>query len=222
MVLDMTASPESALPCFVMVAATGGLQAFSQILAAVQAPVPPIVAIPRIHPAYAAAFAERLQRVCRLTVKIAAEGDDVLPDLVLVDPGDPHIELVGSPPRARVTLRGAPPVAPGERFVSRNADLAFQSAARVYGRHAVGILLTGMGRDGVDGCKAILDAGGTTLGQDAATSLLYHTSKIALAEGALTAQFPLDQLRGILQNFCAYRNELEKVPLRSSRATSSR
>jgi CheB methylesterase len=97
-------APDSGLPCFVIAAASGGLQAFSQVLAALQSPVPPILAIQRIHPAFTAAFAERLQRACPLAVAVAAEGDRVLPDRVLVAPGDCHIRLVGIPSRAWVSL----------------------------------------------------------------------------------------------------------------------
>jgi two-component system, chemotaxis family, protein-glutamate methylesterase/glutaminase len=203
-------APDSGLPCFVIAAATGGLQAFSRILPALRPPVPPILAIPRIHPAYAAAFAERLQRVCSVAVKVAAEGDLVLPDRVLIVPGDCHVELAGTPPRTCVTIRQVPPGARGERRREQSFDVAFRSAARVYGRDSVGILLTGLGRDGVDGCKAILAAGGIALGQDAATSVVYGPSRIALDEGALSTQFPLDELPGILQDFSTYRDRLEK------------
>jgi two-component system, chemotaxis family, protein-glutamate methylesterase/glutaminase len=203
-------APDSGLPCFVIASATGGLQAFSRILPALRPPVPPILAISRIHPAYTAAFAERLQRICSLAVKVAAEGDPVLPDRILVAPGDHHVELAGTPPRAWVTIRQVPPAVRGERRRERTFDIAFGSAARVYGRDSVGILLTGLGRDGVDGCKAILAAGGITLGQDQATSVVYGPSKIALDEGALSTQFPLDELPGILQDFSTYRDRLEK------------
>jgi two-component system chemotaxis response regulator CheB len=81
----------------------------------------------------------------------------------------------------------------------------------VYGRNAVGILLTGLGRDGVEGCKAILAAGGLALGQDAPTSVIYGPSKVALDEGALSAQVPLDELPGILQDVWAYRDQLERA-----------
>jgi two-component system chemotaxis response regulator CheB len=194
----------------VIAAATGGLEAFSRLLATLHSPVPPILAMPRIHPAFAAAFAERLQGVCSLAVKVAAEGDLVLPDRVLIAPGDHHVELAGIPPRTWITLSQIPPAVPRERREVEEFDIAFRSAARAYGRNSVGILLRGMGRDGVDGCKAILEAGGLALGQDAATSLIYGPSKIALDEGALSAQFALDELPGILRNFAAYRERLER------------
>ena len=89
--------------------------------------------------------------------------------------------------------------------------MLFQSAAKVYQSAAVGILMTGMGRDGVDGCKAILAAGGFTLGQDEATSVVYGMNKAAFLEGAVKAQFALDELPGILRDIAALRTELESA-----------
>ena len=205
MATDVSCSPESAGQCVVMAAASGGIQAFEQILSALNPPVPPIIVIQRIHPDYAGQFSERLQRVCSLSVKLAAEADQVAADQILVTPGDCHMQLVGYPPRARIRLCDDPQLG---RY-KPSFDVLFRSVAQIYGRDAVGILLTGMGRDGVDGCKAILAAGGLTLGQNQASSILYGPSKIALAEGALSAQFALDELPGILQNLPAYRDELE-------------
>jgi two-component system chemotaxis response regulator CheB len=69
--------------------------------------------------------------------------------------------------------------------------------------------MTGMGRDGVEGCKAILTAGGLTLGQNEDTSVVYGMNKAAFLEGAIKAQFALDQLPQIIQNIAAFRTELE-------------
>lgn len=107
-------------PCFALAAASGGLEAFGQILAALRSPVPPILAIHRIHPAFTAPFAGRLQNVCPLPVKVAAHGDLVLPDRILIAPGDCYIELAGTPPRTYVTLFPIPPAGRGERRRERS------------------------------------------------------------------------------------------------------
>jgi two-component system, chemotaxis family, protein-glutamate methylesterase/glutaminase len=86
----------------------------------------------------------------------------------------------------------------------------FRSAAQVYQSGIVGVLMTGMGRDGVDGCKAIRAAGGFTLGQDEASSVVYGMNKAAFVEGAIKAQFALDELPGILQDIAAVRAGLEE------------
>lgn len=207
MLPDVDPPPELALPCFVLVAASGGLDAFGRILSALRPPLPPILAIQAIHLDFIEPFAERLRRKCSFGLKVVEEGDLVLPDRVLLTAAEWYPQFAGLPPEASVTL-GGPAAVPGRPH--RPFDLAFESAARVYGRTAVGVLLTALSRDGVDGCKAIRAAGGIALGQDQATSLIYGPSRIALAEGALDAQFALDELPGIIRDFPAYREALER------------
>ncbi len=79
-----------------------------------------------------------------------------------------------------------------------SVDMLFQSAAAVFKSGVSGILMTGMGRDGVIGCKRILEAGGVTYGQDESTSVIYGMNKAAYLEGALMSQFALDQLPSII------------------------
>ena len=150
-------------------------------------------------------FAERLNRYSTIPIKQAEEGDLVLPDRILIAPGGRHMVLTGHPPRVRIALSDEPPVS-GHR---PSIDVLFQSAARAYQSAAIGLLMTGMGRDGVEGCKAILAAGGFTLGQDEATSVVYGMNKAAFLEGAIKAQFALDELPHIIQNIAAFRAELE-------------
>ena len=85
--------------------------------------------------------------------------------------------------------------------------MLFQSAAKLFQAATVGVIMTGMGRDGVEGCKAILAAGGLTLGQDEETSVVYGMNKAAFLESAVAAQFPLDDLPSILQNLSAFRED---------------
>src|SRR5262249_18264085 len=198
--------PHPALPCFVIGAASGGPEAFGRTLARLWPPFPPIVLIQSIHPESVAKFAEWLRRVCPLDIKVVEAGDLVLPDRVLPAAGDWHVQLAGPPPWTWVTFgQEIPAAVRGDRPF----DIALESATRVYGRNAVGVLLTALSRDGVDGSKAIRAAGGVALGQDEATSVIYGPSRIALAEGALSARFPLDELPRIIRDFPAYRDALE-------------
>jgi two-component system chemotaxis response regulator CheB len=171
-------------------------------------PLPPILIVQHMPAQFTGVFAERLNRYSALTVKQAEEGDPVLPDHVLIAPGGRHMALVGHPPWVRVTLSDEPSVS-GHR---PSIDVLFQSAARAFQSAAIGLIMTGMGRDGVDGCKAILATGGFTLGQDEATSVVYGMNKAALLEGAVKTQFALDELPAILQNIAALRAELESPP----------
>jgi two-component system chemotaxis response regulator CheB len=150
-------------------------------------------------------FAERLNRCSSLKIKEASEGDAVLPNQILIAPGGRHMALAGHSPRVRVVISDDPPVSGHKPSV----DVLFESAARVYQSAAVGVLMTGMGRDGVEGCKAILAAGGLTVGQDEATSVVYGMNKAAYVEGALKAQFALDDLAAILQDIASFRDEKE-------------
>jgi len=150
-------------------------------------------------------FAERLNRYSPLTIKQAEEGDLMLPDRVLIAPGGHHMTLTGHPPRVRVALSDEPPVSAHRPSI----DVLFKSAARVYQATAIGLLMTGMGRDGVEGCKAILAVVGFTLGQDEDTSVVYGMNKAAFLEGAIKAQFALNELPDILQNIATLRGELE-------------
>jgi two-component system chemotaxis response regulator CheB len=191
--------------CFVIGISTGGPQALASIFPQLEPPVPPILVVQHMPPPYTRVFAQRLDRYSALSVKEAEEGDLVLPDHVLIAPGGLHMTLVGHSPRVQVTLSELPPVS-GHR---PSIDVLFQSAAKAYQAAVVGILMTGMGRDGVDGCKAVIALGGLALGQDEETSVVYGMNKAAFLEGAIKAQFPLDELPGIIQNIAAFRSGLE-------------
>jgi two-component system chemotaxis response regulator CheB len=189
---------------------TGGPQALSQVFPQLAPPLPPILIVQHMPAQFTGVFAERLNRYshCELTVKEAEEGDLVLPSRVLIAPGGRHLTLAGHHPAARVVLTDDPPVS-GHR---PSIDALFRSAAKVCESAAVGLLMTGMGRDGVEGCKAILGAGGFTLGQDEESSVVYGMNKAVFVEGAVKAQFSLDDLPDILQNIAAFRAEVEAPP----------
>jgi two-component system, chemotaxis family, protein-glutamate methylesterase/glutaminase len=192
--------------CVVIGISTGGPQALSQVFPRLHSPLPPIVVVQHMPAQFTGVFAARLDRYSSLTVKHAEEGDILIPDRVLIAPGGIQLVLKGTPPHARVTLSDDPPVS-GHR---PSVDVLFRSAAKVYGRLAVGLLMTGMGRDGVDGCKAILAAGGLTLGQDEDSSVVYGMNKAAYLEGAIRAQFALDDVPDIIQNIVAFRASFEE------------
>ncbi len=180
--------------CVVLGISTGGPQSLGQAFAGLAPPIPPVLIVQHMPAGFTHVFAERLARHCELTVKEAEEGDKVVPDQILIAPGGRHMTLIGRAPRARVSLSDGPPVS-GHR---PSVDALFLSAAKAFGPSTVGIIMTGMGRDGVDGCKKILAEGGTTFGQDEATSIVYGMNKAAFHEGAVRRQFALEELAGIL------------------------
>lgn len=182
---------------------TGGPQALSRVIPLLKPPAPPILIVQHMPAQFTGVFAERLNRGSALEVKQAVEGDLVVPNRVLVAPGGRHMRLTGVPPRVQATLSSPDePAVDGHR---PSVNVLFESAARIFQAATVGVIMTGMGRDGVDGCKAILAAGGFTLGQDEATSVVYGMNKAAFLEDAVSTQFALDDLAAILQNLDAVR-----------------
>jgi two-component system chemotaxis response regulator CheB len=188
----------SKMPCVVLGISTGGPQTLSQAFAMLRPPIPPVLVVQHMPAQFTAVFAQRLDRQCAVAVKEAADGDAVLPNRILIAPGGQHMTLAGMAPSARVTLDATNPPVSGHR---PSIDVLFESAARVFGPAAVGIIMTGMGRDGVEGCKRILAAGGATFGQDEATSVVYGMNKAAQREGAVQAQFASDELPALIEGF---------------------
>jgi two-component system, chemotaxis family, protein-glutamate methylesterase/glutaminase len=195
---DLPSSPPSAsvsaTEIVVIGISTGGPQSLGLAFAGLNPPIPPILVVQHMPAGFTQVFADRLARHCDLTVKEAEEGDRVVPDQILIAPGGRHMALIGRAPRARVTLSDGPLVSGHKPSI----DMLFLSAVKAFGTATVGIIMTGMGRDGVDGCKKILAEGGTTFGQDEATSIVYGMNKAAFLEGAVRRQFALEELPGIL------------------------
>ena len=200
-------------PCLVIGISTGGPQALSQVFPLLSPPLPPILVVQHMPAQFTGIFADRLNRYSSVTVKQAEEGDIVRPDRILIAPGGRHMTLTGHAPQVRISLGDDAPVS-GHR---PSVDVLFKSVAQVYQSAVVAVLMTGMGRDGVEGCKSILAAGGFTLGQDEESSVVYGMNKAAFREGAIKAQFALDELPDILQNIIAFRAEFE-LPSRESPA----
>ncbi|WP_165074403.1 protein-glutamate methylesterase/protein-glutamine glutaminase [Paludisphaera rhizosphaerae] len=189
--------------CVAIGISTGGPQALARVIPLLRPPVPPIVIVQHMPAQFTAVFAERLNRTSSVEVKEAAEGDFATPNRVLVAPGGRHLTLTGSVARSRAALSSQEdPTVSGHR---PSVDVLFKSVARLHKKGAVGIIMTGMGRDGVEGCQAILDAGGLTFGQDEATSVVYGMNKAAFLEGAVKEQFALDDLPELIQNLAATR-----------------
>ncbi|MFO0908059.1 MAG: CheB methylesterase domain-containing protein [Isosphaeraceae bacterium] len=174
---------------------TGGPQALTAVLPLIQPPVPPILIVQHMPALFTGVFAERLNRACEIEVKEAEEGDKLIPNRILVAPGGRHLAVAGLPPKSRVVITDDPPVSGHKPSV----DVLFTSAARLFQSGTVAVIMTGMGRDGVDGCKKVLAAGGFTLGQDEATSAVYGMNKVAFLEGALNTQFALNQLPSLIR-----------------------
>lgn len=176
-------------------ASTGGTQAIEAILRRLPGGMPPIVIAQHIPAGFSAAFAERLDRLCRFTVREAAGGELLESGLALVAPGDHHllVEQAGEG-RWRTRLSNGPKVC----YQRPSVDVLFRSVAGAAGAAATGVILTGMGGDGADGLLEMRKAGASTIAQDEATSVVYGMPREAVQKGAAGRVLPLGSIPGAL------------------------
>ena len=157
-------------------ASTGGTEAISTVLKEFDYDIPGVVIVQHMPAKFTEMYADRLNEKCRVQVKEAKNGDPVLPGQVLIAPGgDAHMSVVKKGDGYYVVIKEAEKVN-GHR---PSVDVLFESVAKVAGKKAVGIILTGMGGDGAKGLKAMRDAGAKTIGQDESTCIVYGMPKVA-------------------------------------------
>lgn len=171
-------------------ASTGGTVAIERVLSALPHDCPPVAVVQHMPAEFTRSFAQRLDSQCAATVKEAEDGEIMAPGKVLVAPGDRHllIRRVGAVYRAE--LKSGPPVC---RHCP-SVDVLFRSVAASAGGNAVGVLLTGMGTDGAAGLGEMRRAGGLTLAQDEATSVVWGMPREAIEAGAACRVVPLDSM----------------------------
>lgn len=167
---------------------TGGPNALREILSTIDADLPqPIVIVQHMPAGFTEEFAKSLDKICPLEVKEAADGDILRQGRVLIAPGDRHLAVERRSLGVVAVLSDAPLVN-GHR---PSADVLFASVAKVYGNRAMGVIMTGMGRDGARELGSIFREGGITLGQDEASSVVYGMPKVAFEMGHVTKQVSL-------------------------------
>ncbi len=179
-------------------ASTGGVEALKTVLMNLPADCPPIVITQHMPPRFTAAFAQRLNRECPMSVKEAADGDVLAQGHVYIAPGSHHLQVVKSGAGYVCALNDGPPVT-GHR---PSVDVLFRSVARAIGRSGIGVILTGMGKDGADGLLELRKAGGQTIGQDEASSLIYGMPHVAFERGAVMRQCSLSQIADAILDAC--------------------
>jgi two-component system chemotaxis response regulator CheB len=173
-------------------ASTGGTEAIKVVLAALPPDCPGMVITQHMPEAFTRAFAARLDSLCRIRVKEAEAGERVLPGHAYVAPGHSHLLLERSGANYVLRLSDGPPVNRHRPSV----DVLFRSVANAAGRNAVGILLTGMGKDGAAGMLEMRQAGAWTIAQDEATCVVYGMPREAVALGAAEDVAPLGDIAG--------------------------
>jgi two-component system chemotaxis response regulator CheB len=176
-------------------ASTGGVEALITLLSGLPENCPPTVVTQHMPATFTKSFAARLDRMCAARVSEAEDGDPLQPGRIYVAPGGArHMEVS----TAGVRLRTADLVK-GHR---PSVDVLFHSVASVCGARAVGVILTGMGKDGAQGLMAMRSAGARTLGQDEASSVVYGMPRAAFELGAVERQAPLGDLSRLVLEAC--------------------
>jgi two-component system chemotaxis response regulator CheB len=171
---------------------TGGPKALQEILPALPADLPvPILIVQHMPPGFAAPFAERLNKLCAVSVCQASQGQAVRPGKVYVAPAGFHMRvdrLADSTAAIRLSQEAE------NQLHTPSIDILMQSAAATFHSQTMGIILTGMGSDGSQGMAAIHREGGFTVGQDAATSAVYSMPRACAEMGILDKIVPLQQI----------------------------
>jgi two-component system, chemotaxis family, protein-glutamate methylesterase/glutaminase len=175
-------------------ASTGGTEALKTLLETLPSDAPGIVIVQHMPEVFTRAFANRLDGLCKITVKEAESNDTVLRGHALIAPGNHHLLLKRSGARYYVDLKEGPLVCRHRPSV----DVLFRSAARYAGQNAVGVILTGMGDDGARGMLEMKQAGATTIAQDEATCVVFGMPNEAIKRGAVDEILPLEAVAGAI------------------------
>ncbi len=171
-------------------ASTGGVKALQEVLSVLPEDSPPILIAQHMPPSFTRRFAERLDGMCAVSISEATHDARALPGHVYVAPGDKHLTLARAGDQFFCKLQEGLAV----NWHCPSVDVLFKSAAAAAGPRSIGVLLTGMGKDGAEGLREMRRAGAVTVCQDKATSLIYGMPQAAQAIGAAQCQLPLGQV----------------------------
>jgi two-component system chemotaxis response regulator CheB len=180
---------------------TGGTEALREVLSALPVEVPPIVMVQHMPEGFTKAFADRLDRLCKIAVKEAEDGDALIPGRALLAPGNRHMRLMRD--SAGAASKWIVRVADGPRVLRHkpSVEVLFESCAQYAGKNAMGIIMTGMGNDGATGLLSMRKAGALTVGQDEPSCVVYGMPREAALCGAVQVVSPLDRIAKAITDF---------------------
>ncbi len=182
-------------------ASTGGTEAIRELLEVLPANFPPILITQHMPEKFTNAFANRLNEICQITVKEASDGDSVILGQALIAPGNYHMTLARSGARYHVGINQ-------ESSVNRcrpSVDVLFRSVARYAGNNAIGIILTGMGKDGAEGMLEMRRAGAYNLAQDEASCVVFGMPKEAIKLGGVDKTLSLSEIPAAILTYIDHR-----------------
>ncbi|NDP46956.1 MAG: chemotaxis response regulator protein-glutamate methylesterase [Sulfuriferula multivorans] len=184
-------------------ASTGGTEAIKDFLMQLPPDCPGILIAQHMPEGFTRSFANRLDKLCRISVKEAEGGERIMPGHAYLAPGHSHLMLVRSGANYMTKLDQGPPVNRHRPSV----DVLFSSAAKNAGKNAVGVILTGMGKDGAAGMLEMKQSGAYNLAQDEATCVVFGMPKEAIAMGGTHEVGPLHELPKRVMDFFAAHGE---------------
>jgi two-component system, chemotaxis family, protein-glutamate methylesterase/glutaminase len=189
-------------------ASTGGTEAIREVLVPLPPDAPAVLIAQHMPPGFTKSFAQRLNGLCRITVKEAEHGERVLPGHAYIAPGHAHLLLARSGANYIAHLSDDPPVNRHRPSV----DVLFRSAAQHAGKNALGVILTGMGRDGAAGLLEMKRAGAYTLAQDEASCIVFGMPREAIALGAADEIASLPEMsRRVMARLSSMGDRIQRV-----------
>lgn len=178
---------------------TGGTQAIESVLARLPADSPGIAIVQHMPEKFTAMYAQRLDGICAMNIREARDGDRVERGVVLIAPGNLHMQMRKSGGQYYVSVADGPPVNRHKPSV----DVLFRSVAECAGRDVLAIMLTGMGDDGARGMKQLHDQGARTIAQDEETCVVFGMPMEAIKLGAVDDVLPIGEIAGAIKAFDA-------------------
>ncbi|WP_367303861.1 protein-glutamate methylesterase/protein-glutamine glutaminase [Burkholderia multivorans] len=189
-------------------ASTGGTEAIREVLTPLPPDAPAVLIAQHMPPGFTKSFAQRLNGLCRIAVKEAEHGERVLPGHAYIAPGHAHLLLARSGANYIAQLSDEPPVNRHRPSV----DVLFRSAATHAGKNALGVILTGMGRDGAAGLLEMKRAGAHTFAQDEASCIVFGMPREAIALGAADEVAPLAEMsRRVMARLATMGDRVQRV-----------
>ena len=208
---ELAVSPRQARPLesstnnvIVIGASTGGTEAIKTVISRFPVNAPGVVIVQHMPAGFTKLFAERMNEVCAMEVREAQNGDSVIPGRILIAPGEHQMKILRSGGSYKVTCKEDPKVN-GHR---PSVEVLMKSAATALGKHAVGVMLTGMGGDGAKGLLAMREAGARTMAQDEASCVVFGMPRVAWELGAAERLVPLNKISDVVLNWLNKKEEL--------------
>jgi two-component system, chemotaxis family, protein-glutamate methylesterase/glutaminase len=189
-------------------ASAGGTQAITEIMMKLPRNTPGIAIVQHMPPKFTASFAERLHNQCDIEVSEAKSGDRLKPGVALIAPGGYHMSIMRAAGGYAVRIYTDEPVNRHRPSV----DVLFESAARVAGKDAMGILLTGMGSDGAMGMYDMKQAGAYTIAQDEKSCVVFGMPEQAIRLGAVREVVSLDRIPDAIANWAQPQDNSNEIP----------